>query len=307
MFSTGYGFILDYLAEILRYLRSYDYSNKYQEYFELSSDISTRDRDGINKTFSGLMKVLFPSGSASKTDLEMLLEFAAEGRKRVKDQLMRIDNTYPEVSFSYTDLENNKDVPLKTKEEQLFPQHYFNKGESHTRKSNIDTLDKPPKRIETKLSEEEKLIQSGENSKLEFKSTMRWNILAGRIDKEIEHGVLKTIVALMNSEGGILLVGVKDDGSICGLDADQFENDDKYLLHFANLINEKIGKQFIDQIDYGLRVVGTEKILHVECKPSSNPVFLKNNGLEEFYVRNGPSSVQLSTSQFHEYSKKHFR
>lgn len=307
MFSAGYGFILDYLAEILRYLRSYDYSNKYQEHFDLSSDISTRDRDGINKTFSGLMKILFPSGSASKADMELLLEFAAEGRKRVKDQLMRIDNTYPDVSFSYTDLEGKKTVPLQTREEKIYPQHYFSKGESRTSQSIIDTSEKPPRRTETKLTEEEKLIQTGENSKLEFKSTLRWNILAGRIDKDIEHGVLKTIVAFMNSEGGTLFVGVKDDGGINGLETDQFPSEDKYLLHFANLINERIGKQFVDLIIYELKAIGAEKILRVDCKPSSNPVFLKNNGLEEFYVRNGPSSVQLSTSQFHEYSKKHFR
>jgi ATP-dependent Lon protease len=52
MFSSGYGFVVDYLAEILRSLRNHDYSDRYKEHFSLSSDISTRDRDGINKTFS---------------------------------------------------------------------------------------------------------------------------------------------------------------------------------------------------------------------------------------------------------------
>ena len=53
MFSDGYGFVVDYLAEILRTFRNHDFSQQYTEYFELLSDISTRDRDGINKTFSG--------------------------------------------------------------------------------------------------------------------------------------------------------------------------------------------------------------------------------------------------------------
>ena len=88
MFSSGYGFVVDYLAEILRSLRNHDYSDRYQEYFTLSSDISTRDRDGINKTFSGLMKVLYPNGQASKEEIEELLRFAIEGRKRVKDLSM---------------------------------------------------------------------------------------------------------------------------------------------------------------------------------------------------------------------------
>ena len=60
MFSSGYGFVVDYLAEILRSLRNHDYSDRYKKHFPLSSDISTRDRDGINKTFFGLMKILFP-------------------------------------------------------------------------------------------------------------------------------------------------------------------------------------------------------------------------------------------------------
>lgn len=62
MFSNGYGFVVDYLAEILRSLRNHDYSDRYKEHFSLSPDISTRDRDGINKTFSGLMKIIFPHG-----------------------------------------------------------------------------------------------------------------------------------------------------------------------------------------------------------------------------------------------------
>ena len=91
MFSEGYGFVVDYLAEVLRSLRSQDYSDRYQKYFSLSSDISTRDRDGINKTFSGLMKILFPHGEVSVEEIEELLRFSIEGRKRVKDQLMRVD------------------------------------------------------------------------------------------------------------------------------------------------------------------------------------------------------------------------
>ena len=73
MFTAGYGFVVDYLAEVLRKLRSYDYAHLYEEHFELFSEISTRDRDGVNKTFSGLMKILFPSGEASKEDVEMIL------------------------------------------------------------------------------------------------------------------------------------------------------------------------------------------------------------------------------------------
>jgi ATP-dependent Lon protease len=123
MFSDGYGFVVDYLAEILRSLRNHDYSNRYNDHFSLSSDISTRDRDGINKTFSGLMKILFPNGGATRGEIEELLRFAIEGRKRVKDQLMRIDSTYGNVQFSYFDADGQT-KPITTLEEQEYPNYY---------------------------------------------------------------------------------------------------------------------------------------------------------------------------------------
>lgn len=123
MFSDGYGFVVDYLAEILRSLRSHDFSDRYKEKFKLSDDISTRDRDGINKTFSGLMKILFPQGEASNDEIEAVLRVAIEGRKRVKDQLLRIDTTYPPVRFTYTTLDG-KEVAVTTLEEDEYPNSY---------------------------------------------------------------------------------------------------------------------------------------------------------------------------------------
>lgn len=124
MFSDGYGFVVDYLAEILRFLRNHDYAHYYQDYFTLSSDLSTRDRDGINKTFSGLMKVIFPHGEATAEELEKLLRCAIEGRKRVKDQLLRIDSTYSAVNFSYQDQEGNLKT-VSTLEEEEYASYYY--------------------------------------------------------------------------------------------------------------------------------------------------------------------------------------
>jgi ATP-dependent Lon protease len=306
MFTQGYGFVVDYLAELLRKLRSYDYTQHYQEHFELSSEISTRDRDGVNKTFSGLMKILFPSGEAPQEDIEMILEFAIEGRKRVKDQLMRIDTTYPEVFFAYTDIADGTEKPVGTAEEKLYPQHYFNKSDNHTIKGKKERTPPPPPIVQ-ELSDEKKLIQAGEGVKLEFKSTMRWNLQTDKADKAMEYSVLKTLIAFLNTEGGTLLIGVEDDGSVLGINADQFASEDKYSLHFANLVNGKIGKQFAGQIRWNLRELQNTKILRVDCSPSSVPVFLKAKDGEEFYVRSGPSSVRLSPSEVLAYSKKHFR
>lgn len=130
MFASGYGFVVDYLAEILRHMRNDDYSNRYQGLFTLSSDISTRDRDGVNKTFSGMMKLLFPADNATDAEVEEILHLAMEGRKRVKDQLFRIDSTYPETDFSFTAQDGRK-VVVKTLEETEYPQYYYKRATGH--------------------------------------------------------------------------------------------------------------------------------------------------------------------------------
>lgn len=123
MFSDGYGFVVDYIAEVLKSMRDADYSDRYQKHFTLSSDISTRDRDGIHKTFSGLMKIMYPHGEATAEQIEEILRFAVEGRKRVKDQILRIDSTMAEVNFGYSDGAGEWRA-ITTLEEDEYPEYY---------------------------------------------------------------------------------------------------------------------------------------------------------------------------------------
>lgn len=106
MLTDGYGFIVDYIAEILRELRKEDFSHLYKPYFSLSEGLTTRDRTAIDKTFSGLIKIIYPDGHCAKTEIAEILGFALESRKRVKDQLVKMDDTFEAVDFGYTDLEN---------------------------------------------------------------------------------------------------------------------------------------------------------------------------------------------------------
>ncbi|MFZ1381231.1 MAG: BREX system Lon protease-like protein BrxL [Scrofimicrobium sp.] len=123
MFSNGYGFVVDYIAEVLRSMRNTDYSDRYQKHFTLGSDISTRDRDGIHKTFSGLMKLIYPNGEATAEEVQELLQFAIEGRKRVKDQILRIDTTMARVNFGYSDKAGTWHS-VTTLEEDEYPTYY---------------------------------------------------------------------------------------------------------------------------------------------------------------------------------------
>ncbi|MEO3939818.1 BREX system Lon protease-like protein BrxL [Paenarthrobacter nicotinovorans] len=124
MFSDGYGFVVDYIAEVLKSMRSADYSDRYQRHFTLSSDISTRDRDGIHKTFSGLMKILYPHEEAAPEEIAEILRFAIEGRKRVKDQILRIDSTMADVRFGYLD-KTGTWHSVSTLEEEEYPDYYY--------------------------------------------------------------------------------------------------------------------------------------------------------------------------------------
>ena len=123
MFSNGYGFVVDYIAEVLKSMRSADFSDRYQTHFTLSTDVSTRDRDGVHKTFSGLMKILYPHGEATVEEIEEILRFAIEGRKRVKDQILRIDATTADVNFGYSDATGTWHA-VTTLEEDEYPAYY---------------------------------------------------------------------------------------------------------------------------------------------------------------------------------------
>jgi len=118
VFSTGYGFIVDYLAEVLHQFRKYDFSNFIDQYFELHSSFSKRDKLAIRKTFSGLIKLLYPDQIITDAEAKELLDFAIEGRKRVKDQLYIIDETFKSepVEFKYTVKASGEEVSIQTLE-----------------------------------------------------------------------------------------------------------------------------------------------------------------------------------------------
>lgn len=141
MFSDGYGFVVDYLAEILRELRKEDWGNNYQENFELSNSITTRDKDGITKTYAGLCKIIFPNKQATVQERKELFEFAIECRRRVKLQLQKMDETFEQVDFSFGVVGEGKTKKIFTLEEvqYLGKQNVFaeDTNESEETKDNI--------------------------------------------------------------------------------------------------------------------------------------------------------------------------
>lgn len=152
------------------------------------------------------------------------------------------------------------------------------------------------------------LIREGEGDSIEFKSTLRWDIRAGKTNPAIERACLKTISAFLNSKGGTLLIGVRDDGSTEGIETDKFSNEDKFLLHLWTLIRTCLGRDFTPYIRTRLEKVEEKTICLVTCQPSGRPVFLRQPGFnEEMYIRVGPSSNALDISEALMYIEEHYR
>jgi ATP-dependent Lon protease len=121
MFTGAFGFIVDYLAQVLKLQRAMDHSDAYRKLFDLDTTLSTRDKLAINKTFSGFMKIIYPHREATKEEIEHVLVFAMEGRKRIKNEILKMDHTFDPVKFAYIDLETGERKEVMTAEELRYP------------------------------------------------------------------------------------------------------------------------------------------------------------------------------------------
>jgi hypothetical protein len=158
----------------------------------------------------------------------------------------------------------------------------------------------------------EELIKRGESKTLEFKSTIRWSIKEDRKDdKLVTHTALKTVAAFLNTEGGDLLIGVADDGLIVGIERDQFESNDKFMLHLSQVVRNGLGDRAGTCIDPKIQMIEGKTVCVVSCQRSPEPVYLKWKGMEaaaegDFFVRSGPSTVKLPPESAKEYVRTRF-
>lgn len=160
------------------------------------------------------------------------------------------------------------------------------------------------------------LISQGENHGLELKTTLRWDVREQKVNKALEEVILKTIAAFSNGEGGILLIGVTDDGDIAGLDDDyntlKNGSKDSFEVHLKNLINQAYGTEFgVSNIKVTFPQVEEKEICMVEIKAGIKPVYTTvtdRNGArsQKFYVRSGNSSQEIGLMEISDYVKRRF-
>jgi len=303
LFTDGFGFIVDYLAEAMKNLRNIDYSQLYTKHFSLSSDISVRDKDGVHKTFSGLMKILFPNGECEEKHSAELLEFSLEGRKRVKDHIARLDETFPAVNFAYTNLKTQEETPVKTAEEVEFAELLADTTADPSTDEGAEDSEIPEPSKQNEQADDGNTWAKGESSEVEFKSTLRVSLHSGKPDDRVELACLKTIAAFLNTHGGSLVVGLDDEAKPVGLEHDKFDSEDKMSLHLVSLVNARMGPLAMTCTDIRFEDCEGKRIMVVKCRKASKPIFYKEKGseTEAFYVRTGPSTTQLSASQTQDY------
>ena len=166
--------------------------------------------------------------------------------------------------------------------------------------------------IDTPLDE---LIVEGESADLEFKSSFRWSLKGGCLDKRLEDVILKSIAAFSNGEGGALLIGVDDEGEILGLENDYTSLDgdkDEFELHLRNLVNKGFGVAFAaSNLIVTFPAVDDKEVCMIEIKRANDPQYLKtkdknNSVVEKFYVRSGNSSIELPMKDIAPYVQSRF-
>ena len=110
----------------------------------------------------------------------------------------------------------------------------------------------------------------------------------------------------MNTNGGVLTIGVTDDGTQVGIEVDGFENEDKMSLHLVNLIKDRMSPTIMQFLHLRYEDFEASRVMVVECAKSRTPVFVKDSNVEHFYIRTGPSTTELMASQTQEFIRQRF-
>jgi hypothetical protein len=153
------------------------------------------------------------------------------------------------------------------------------------------------------------LISLGEGYNLEFKSTLQWDLVERSRSKALRFAVLKTIAAFMNSDGGTLVIGVEDDGTVCGLGNDLTLVDgsiDRFEQLLTTLVGEMMGHQLAPLYMVRFEPVDGKQVCAVDVERAPGPVFVKTERGKGFCVRVGNTTRFLDSESSHQYIETHW-
>jgi uncharacterized membrane protein YeaQ/YmgE (transglycosylase-associated protein family) len=158
------------------------------------------------------------------------------------------------------------------------------------------------------------LIAGGESSTVEFKSTARRNLHTGQRDDKIELVITKAVAGFLNADGGVLVIGVDDEGNALGLQSDlstmKAPDHDRYELWITDFFDTTLGSPALAFISVSFEPYDGNYVVVVTVLPSDSPVFVnepKGNRTADFYVRMGNSTRRLLTDEFADYARSRWK
>jgi len=266
---------------------------KHQNYFQVELDSQIVIADYLELFYKSQLGRLILDSLSSGSFIPSI------NKSSIQDSYIAIPSINEQKILIYT---NSKLTELQKTIDDLKLELSLNPKNAKVILDKFESIQTPLMSL-SKEDEIKSLIRKGESKLIEFKQTFSKNIRTNQKDKEIEKSSLKTIVGFLNSDGGTLLIGVTDDGAVNGIEEDFYKSSDKYLLHFKNAINLKIGSGTYPLIDYDIYSVSNKSVLRVDCKPSTEPCYFEE---KEFYVRTNPATDRLEGKKQNEYIKRRF-
>jgi serine/threonine protein kinase len=188
------------------------------------------------------------------------------------------------------------------------------------RPASASALPKMFREIEARISSVESLIASGESDTVEFKSSLRSDVEYDKADSSrslvppriIEQMVVKSVAGFLNGHGGALLIGVRDDGTILGLDRDykssaKIGGRDGFERKLRDLVSNALGQSVQAFISVTFYQIDSKDICCVKAEPSDHPVYAKEEGKARFYLRTGNATNELPVDEAIKYYSTRWR
>lgn len=154
------------------------------------------------------------------------------------------------------------------------------------------------------------LIAAGEGQFVEFKASLMWDYYRQAVNKDLYEPVMKNLAAFMNTSGGVLLIGVSDQGEVLGLERDfsvlPKKNVDGFENAFNMAFNSMIGAEFRQYVSLAFDEIDGQIVAVLSVSPANTPAYLTFKGREEFYIRTGNSSQPLPVSKAMKYVQTRF-
>ena len=310
LFTCHFGFVSDYFAEALRQVRKQSFVRAIDSEFALGPHLSARDEKAVRKTVSGLLKIIHPHGEWTRSELREYLEFALEGRRRVKEQLKKLaSHDYAKTAFSYIERDTGHEYWVEV------PEQPEDLGAGLEPEGDEASGLVVAVQDDAALSWEStgQLIAQGEFKRVEFKQTGRVNMHTKQRDPVIEQMVVKSVAGFMNASGGTLLIGVSDSGEVSGIEADfktlgKKQDVDGFALWLNGLVDNLLGPTAAANMTMGFEEFPSGTVCRVDVVAGNGPAFVRRNkGEADLYVRLNNSTRLLNTADALEYVQNRWR